>query len=115
VLLVRPLVAIVSTVRTSLPRNERIFIGAMDPRGIVAASTAANFSAPLMALGIAGADKLLPATFLVIVGTVAVYGLSATPLAKALGLRETGPDHGDPRLPLNSAERPSAGQNRATH
>jgi NhaP-type Na+/H+ or K+/H+ antiporter len=88
VLLVRPLVALASTVRTSLPRNERIFVGAMDPRGIVAASTAANFSAPLIALGIAGAEKLLPATFLVIVGTVAIYGLSATPLAKGLGLRK---------------------------
>jgi len=88
VLLVRPLVAVVATVRTSLPRNERIFIGSMDPRGIVAASTAANFSAPLVALGIAGADRLLPATFLVIVGTVTIYGLGAVPLARALGLRE---------------------------
>jgi NhaP-type Na+/H+ or K+/H+ antiporter len=91
VLLVRPLVAVVSTVRTSLPMNERVFIGAMDPRGIVAASTAANFSAPLIALGIAGADKLLPATFLVIVGTVAIYGLGAVPLAKALRLHEPEP------------------------
>ena len=92
VLVVRPLVAVIATVRTNLTRNERIFIGAMDPRGIVAASTAANFSAPLVALGIAGAEKLLPATFLVIVGTVAIYGLSATPLAKALGLHEGKPE-----------------------
>jgi NhaP-type Na+/H+ or K+/H+ antiporter len=88
VLLVRPAVAAVATVRTDLTRNERIFVGSMDPRGIVAASTAANFSAPLIALGIGGASKLLPVTFLVIVGTVAIYGLSATPLAGALGLRE---------------------------
>jgi NhaP-type Na+/H+ or K+/H+ antiporter len=54
----------------------------------VAASTAANFSAPLIALGLLGADKLLPVTFLVIVGTVLVYGLGAVPLARALGLRE---------------------------
>ena len=33
--------------------------------------------------------KLLPATFLVIVGTVSVYGLSATPVARLLGLVET--------------------------
>jgi NhaP-type Na+/H+ or K+/H+ antiporter len=63
----------------------------MDPRGIVAASTAASFSAPLVAIGIAGADRLLPATFLVIVGTVTVYGLTAVPLAKALGLRQPEP------------------------
>jgi NhaP-type Na+/H+ or K+/H+ antiporter len=91
VLLVRPLVAWIATVGTDLSRNERIFIGSMDPRGIVAASTAANFSAPLVALGLVGADKLLPATFLVIVGTVAIYGLGATPLAKALHLREANP------------------------
>jgi NhaP-type Na+/H+ or K+/H+ antiporter len=87
ILLVRPLVAVVSTVRTSLTRNERIFIGSMDPRGIVAASTASTFSAPLIALGLGGANRLLPVTFLVIVGTVAIYGLSAIPLASALGLR----------------------------
>lgn len=88
VLVVRPVVALVATARSSLTRNERIFIGSMDPRGIVAASTAASFSAPLVALGIAGAEKLLPATFLVIVGTVAIYGLAAVPIARALGLRD---------------------------
>ena len=79
VLLVRPAVAVVATVRTSLTRNERIFVGSMDPRGIVAASTAATFTAPLVALHIGGAGKLLAATFLVIVGTVAIYGLAAPP------------------------------------
>lgn len=88
VLLIRPAVATVATVRTRLARNERVFIGSMAPRGIVAASTAASFSAPLVARHIGGADKLLPATFLVIVGTVAIYGLAATPLARALHLRD---------------------------
>ena len=88
VLVVRPLVAAIATMGTDLTRNQRIFVGSMDPRGIVAASTAANFSAPLVALGLGGAAKLLPATFLVIVGTVAIYGLAATPWAKALGLHE---------------------------
>ena len=86
VLLVRPVVALIATFRTDLTRNERIFVGSMDPRGIVAASTAATFSAPLVALGIGGANKLLPATFLVIVGTVTIYGLGAAPLVRALGL-----------------------------
>jgi NhaP-type Na+/H+ or K+/H+ antiporter len=94
VVLVRPLVAALATWRTGLSRNERIFIGAMDPRGIVAASTAATFSASLIALGVGGADKLLPATFLVIVGTVAIYGLAAAPLAKALGLNTRDTDKG---------------------
>ena len=60
VLLVRPAVAVVATVRTSLTRNERIFVGSMDPRGIVAASTAATFTAPLVALHIGGAASCWP-------------------------------------------------------
>jgi hypothetical protein len=92
VLLVRPAVAVVATARTSLTRNERIFIGSMDPRGIVAASTAASFPAPLVALHIGGANKLLPATFLVIAGTVTIYGLAAAPPARQLNLREPEPE-----------------------
>jgi NhaP-type Na+/H+ or K+/H+ antiporter len=92
VLIVRPLVGLVSTLRSGLTRNERIFIGSMDPRGIIAASTASTFAAPLIALRLGGADRLLPVTFLVIVGTVAIYGLSATPLSSALGLRGSDPE-----------------------
>jgi NhaP-type Na+/H+ or K+/H+ antiporter len=86
VVLVRPVVAAAATVGTNLTGRERVYIGLMDPRGIVAASTAATFAAPLAALGIVGADDLLPATFLVIVGTVTIYGLAAAPAARLLGL-----------------------------
>ena len=103
VLLVRPVVALIATFRTDLTRNERIFVGSMDPRGIVAASTAATFSAPLVALGIGGANKLLPATFLVIVGTVTIYGLGAKPLVKALGLGDDEPETTTPAVEPPSA------------
>jgi NhaP-type Na+/H+ or K+/H+ antiporter len=86
--------------RTTLSLRERTFIGSMDPRGIVAASTAATFGPPLVSAGIGGADRLLPATFLVIVGTVTLYGLSAAPLARLLGLGEPG-EPGDAR-PVSS-------------
>ena len=99
VVLVRPAVAVAATARSSLTRNERIFVGSMDPRGIVAASTAATFTAPLVALHIGGASKLLAATFLVIVGTVAIYGLAATPLARKLGLREPEPGNSPAEQP----------------
>jgi NhaP-type Na+/H+ or K+/H+ antiporter len=72
----------------------------MDPRGIIAASTAASFGVPLAAAGIAGANKLLPATFVVIVGTFAVYGLSGPLMARLLGLSETAAEElAEPMLP----------------
>jgi NhaP-type Na+/H+ or K+/H+ antiporter len=90
VLVTRPLVAWASTLRTDLSRGERGFVGWMAPRGIVAASTASAFSATLVAHGIRGASKILPATFLVIVATVTLYGLTAAPVARLLGVtRET--------------------------
>jgi NhaP-type Na+/H+ or K+/H+ antiporter len=86
VLMTRPLVAWASTLRTDLSRGERGFVGWMAPRGIVAASTASAFSATLVAHGIRGASKILPATFLVIVATVTLYGLTAAPVARLLGV-----------------------------
>jgi NhaP-type Na+/H+ or K+/H+ antiporter len=64
----------------------------MHPRGIVAAATASTFGVGLAAAGIAGAEKLLPATFLVIVATVTVYGLGAAPAARVLGLADPSED-----------------------
>ncbi|MER5510528.1 cation:proton antiporter [Streptomyces sp. NPDC002766] len=86
VLAVRPLVAALSTLGTDLTRGERGFIGWMAPRGIVAAATASTFSASLVAEGIGGAQKILPATFVVIVATVTLYGLTASPVARRLGV-----------------------------
>ena len=86
VLAVRPVVAALATLRTELSRGERAFTGWMAPRGIVAAATATTFSATLLAHGVGGASKILPVTFLVIAVTVAVYGLSAAPVARALGV-----------------------------
>lgn len=86
VLVVRPFVAFVSTLRTDLSSGERAFIGWMDPRGIVAAATASTFSATLVHDHVKDADKILPITFLVIVLTVTLYGLTAGPVAKRLGV-----------------------------
>jgi NhaP-type Na+/H+ or K+/H+ antiporter len=91
VLVVRPLVAYLSTSRTGLTGGERAFIGWMAPRGIVAASTASAFGVTLVDQHISGAEDILPATFLTIVLTVTLYGLTAHPIAKRLGvLRPSG-------------------------
>jgi NhaP-type Na+/H+ or K+/H+ antiporter len=84
VLVTRPLVAFLATVRTDLARGERRFTGWMAPRGIVAAATASTFGAGLASHNVGGAAKILPVTFLVIVATVAIYGLTAVPVARRL-------------------------------
>ena len=84
VIVARPLAAFASTLRTDLGKGERAFIGWMAPRGIVAAATASTFTAGLVAKGVGGAAKILPVTFLVIVATVVLYGLTAVPVARRL-------------------------------
>src|SRR6516164_9458138 len=90
------LVAFLATIRTELTRGERAFTGWMAPRGIVAAATASTFGAQLAASHVGGASKILPVTFLVIVATVAIYGLTAVPVARRLGV--TRPDRTRPLL-----------------
>ncbi len=86
VLVTRPLVALLTTIRTELTRGERAFVGWMAPRGIVAAATASTFGAELAVHHVGGASKILPVAFLVIVATVAIYGLTAVPVARRLGV-----------------------------
>ncbi|MFD3838014.1 cation:proton antiporter [Streptomyces sp. NPDC058642] len=90
VLVVRPVIAFASTTRSGLTIGERAFIGWMAPRGIVAAATASAFAAGLVEQGEPGASRILPVTFLVIVGTVVLYALTAAPVARRLGIVEPG-------------------------
>ena len=101
VLVARPIVAFASTLGTDLTKGERAFIGWMAPRGIVAAATASTFAAGLVAKGIGGAAKILPATFVVIVATVTLYGLTAGLAARRLGV--TRPSRTRPLLVGGSA------------
>lgn len=88
ILVVRPVAVFVGTMGTGLPARERVFLAFLAPRGVVAAAISALFGAQL---GLPGAERLAPLTFLVIITTVSVYGLSATPLARRLGLAVTNP------------------------
>lgn len=92
VLVARPLSVIASTVRTSLPWRERLFLMAMAPRGIVAAAVSAIFALRLEEEQIPDADAIVPIVFLVIIGTITVYGLLAGPAARRLGLAESHAD-----------------------
>jgi hypothetical protein len=76
--------------RSSFTTPERAFVAWMAPRGIVAGATASAFGPALAAKGVAGADKVLPIVFVAIFGTVLVYGLSATWVARKLGVSGLG-------------------------
>ena len=98
IFLIRPIATIVSTFRSELSWNERLFLSFLAPRGIVAAAVSSIFALELAAhyahekglegseLILADAERIVSLTFLVIVGTVTFYGLSAAPLARFLGL-----------------------------
>ncbi len=88
VLVARPLSVLVSTVRTSLTWRERAFLTTMAPRGIVAAAVSAIFALRMEEEGIEGAEKIVPIVFLVIIGTIVIYGFLAGPAARILGLAE---------------------------
>jgi len=90
VLIIRPLAVALGTFGSSLTREERAFMGWLAPRGIVAAATASAFGPELAKAGVAGAKDILPICFIAIFGTVAVYGLTAAPLARRLGIAGAG-------------------------
>lgn len=80
----RPASVALSTIGTDLSWRERLFLAWVAPRGIVAAAVASIFALRLAETGYADAERLVPLTFLVIISTVAVYGLAAAPLARWL-------------------------------
>lgn len=85
ILIARPASVFASGIRTDLSRAEKLFLSWLAPRGIVAAAVASVFALRMQQES-SGGEELVPATFLVIVGTVVVYGLTAFPLARKLGL-----------------------------
>ncbi|KUO10793.1 cation:proton antiporter [Streptomyces sp. DSM 15324] len=86
VLVARPLAVRLATLGAGMTRGERGFLAWMAPRGIVAAASASTFSVGLVAAGVGGASKILPVTFVVIAATVTLYGLTAVPVARRLGV-----------------------------
>lgn len=91
ILVVRPVTVAISCWGTDTGWKERVFLAWMAPRGIVAAAIATIFAGNLAAAGHAQAQMLVPVVFAVVAGTVAVYGLTAMPVARLLGLAEAQP------------------------
>lgn len=91
ILIVRPAAVLVSTLGSGITWRERIFMSFVAPRGIVAASVASVFALQLSEAGFPGANAIASVTFLVIIGTVIVYGLGASVLARLLNLAQPSP------------------------
>ena len=87
-LVVRPIAVGVATVGLPLNLPQKLFLGWLAPRGIVTASVASLFAIRLEQAGILGAGRLQGLVFLTILMTVGLQGLTAQPLARALGLIE---------------------------
>jgi NhaP-type Na+/H+ or K+/H+ antiporter len=90
-LVARPLSVALSTARSALSLKERLFLSWLAPRGIVAAAITSVFALRLVEAGYPQAELLVPLAFIVIAGTVAVYGLTATPVARWLGIAQPHP------------------------
>jgi CPA1 family monovalent cation:H+ antiporter len=91
IFIVRPLSVYLSLLRSPLNYREQTFIAGLAPRGIVAAAVSSVFALSMESrsdLNIPGSEQLATVTFLVIIGTVAVYGIAAAPLARLLKLAE---------------------------
>lgn len=86
---VRPVAILLVTIGTELSIKERVLIGWIAPRGIVAVAITGLFGAALAEMGVADGDKMIAFTFAVVVASILLHGFSLVPLAAAFGLRST--------------------------
>ena len=91
VLVARPFAVWISTIGSGMARNDRQFLAWMAPRGIVAASVATVFSRQLSEAG-QELPELVPIVFATVIVTVALYGLTATPVARRTRVAKTEPN-----------------------
>ena len=84
ILLLRPLAVFLSTRKSELKFNEKLFISWIGPRGIVAAGIASLFGFRLTEQGVPGAEYITPLVFMIVVGTVLLNASTARFAAKQL-------------------------------
>ncbi|MCT4629345.1 sodium:proton antiporter [Winogradskyella sp.] len=86
VFIIRPLGVFLSTYKSSLKLNEKLFISWVGPRGIVAAGIASLFGSKLMAENVVGAEYITPLVFMIVLGTVLLNATTARLFAKISGV-----------------------------
>ncbi len=86
VFVVRPIGVLLSTRGSNLKFNEKMFIGWVGPRGIVAAGIASLFGSKLITKGEPGAEYITPLVFMIVLGTVLLNATTARRFAKLVGV-----------------------------
>ena len=86
VFVIRPLAVFVSTHKSKLKLNEKLFISWVGPRGIVAAGIASLFGSKLLKQGVEGAEYITPLVFMIVLGTVLLNATTARLFAKMVGV-----------------------------
>ena len=86
VFIIRPLGVFLSSQGSNLKFNEKLFIGWVGPRGIVAAGIASLFGSKLLAKGEVGAEYITPLVFMIVLGTVLLNATTARLFAKVAGV-----------------------------
>lgn len=86
IFIIRPLGVFLSTYKSGLRLNEKIFISWVGPRGIVAAGIASLFGLKLAKSGFQDAEYITPLVFMIVLGTVLLNATTARPFAKFIGV-----------------------------
>ena len=89
--LVRPVSVFLVTIGSGLSWRERLLVGWIAPRGVVAVAVAGLFGALLAEHGVADAHRLIPLAFAIVFVTVILHGFTIGPLSRVLGLSAAGP------------------------
>lgn len=85
-IIVRPLAIFLATIGTDLRWQDRVLLGWIAPRGVVAAAVAGVFGPDMVAAGYEDAALLAPLVFVLVLATVIAHGFTIGPLARRLGL-----------------------------
>ncbi|RSV15836.1 sodium:proton antiporter [Sphingomonas sp. ABOLG] len=84
--LVRPATVLISLAFSRIPWRERLFIGWIAPRGVVAIAITGLFALRLDELGYGDGSTLVALSFAVVVATIVAHGFTIGFFARALGL-----------------------------
>lgn len=85
--IIRPIAVFLATINSGATIAERILVGWIAPRGVVAVAVSGLFATTLAEIGIIDAKQMIAFTFAVVVSTIILHGFSLGPLANILKLK----------------------------